>query len=171
MPVEDRRRVGHLRHPFRADKCGDLNDGKPRDAEEIDEPHLVGSRDLGALVLESVARTDFNDGDLPASEIGHVVTPDLKVGPTYSLSPHVGRFGRSRRPDLRVGRLGRSRRPDLRVGVSVAVVGPTFRSGVLRQIQPAGSPPRPILPPGTERPQSIRSPARESGAPFSSPPE
>ena len=37
--------------------------GKPRGAQAVDELDLVGGRDVRALVLQPVARSDFDDGD------------------------------------------------------------------------------------------------------------
>ena len=66
---EDLGGVRHLRHPFRADERRHLDDRQVRGAQPVDERDLVGRRHRDALVLQAVARSDFDDGDPAPAEI------------------------------------------------------------------------------------------------------
>ena len=51
----------HLRDPFRTDEAACLDGRHTRAAESVDELDLDGGRDDGLLVLQPIARPDFND--------------------------------------------------------------------------------------------------------------
>ena len=53
--------VGHLRHPLRADERRHFDHRQARRAQAVDERDLVGGRHERALVLQPVARPDFDD--------------------------------------------------------------------------------------------------------------
>jgi hypothetical protein len=56
------RRIGHLRHPFRADERGHFDHRQIRGAQAIDERDLVRGRHRDVLVLQAVARPHFDNG-------------------------------------------------------------------------------------------------------------
>src|ERR1700744_620095 len=53
--------IGELRHPLRADETGRLDRGQSRGGEPVDKLDLHRGGEHGLLVLQAVARTDFND--------------------------------------------------------------------------------------------------------------
>ena len=56
-------RIRHLRHPLRADERRHLDHRQAGRGQQIDERDLVRRGDRGGLVLQAVARADFDDGD------------------------------------------------------------------------------------------------------------
>ena len=65
--------VGHLRHPLRADERRHFHHRQPGKRKPVHERDLVGRRDRGLLVLQAVARADFDDGDAAGSHGGVMV--------------------------------------------------------------------------------------------------
>src|SRR5690625_2795293 len=57
------RGVGHLRNPGRIDEAGGLDGAQAGTAEPVDQLDLGPRRHDGALVLQAVARADFDDAD------------------------------------------------------------------------------------------------------------
>ena len=55
--------VGQLRYPLRADETGCLDGAKTASAEAIDQRDLVARRDQRLLVLQPIARADFDQAD------------------------------------------------------------------------------------------------------------
>ena len=75
MPAKTSRGVRHLRHPFRADERRHLDHRQVRGGQAVDELDLVGRRHQRLLVLQAVARADFDDGDAAWPCGRHARTP------------------------------------------------------------------------------------------------
>ena len=75
--------VGHPRHPGRVHEAGDLGPGHAGVDGPTYELDLLGRGQLGVVVLQAVARSDLDDGD-----VGHVDTSLLRLGSDL----HHGRF-------------------------------------------------------------------------------
>ena len=56
--------IGHLRHPFRADEAGDLDVRQAGLLQPLHQLDLVGGGHRLRLVLQAVARTDLDQGDV-----------------------------------------------------------------------------------------------------------
>ena len=109
--------VRHLRHPFRADERRDFDDGQAGGAQPVDELDLVGGRDGDALVLQAVARPDFDDGDVAS---GH--------SPRNGHSFATARPASSRLHELALAAVHRrhdARRPARESGSSIFIASST----------------------------------------------
>ena len=73
---EDVGRVGHLRHPFRADEGRHLDHRVAGLGEPVHERDLVGRRNERRLVLQAVAGADFDD---PRRATGRVLIRDPRA--------------------------------------------------------------------------------------------
>jgi hypothetical protein len=67
------RGIRELRHPFRADEGGDLDDGRSGGGQPIDQLDLVGGRHECLLVLQPVAGTNFHHRDPAMGKWGNGV--------------------------------------------------------------------------------------------------
>ena len=88
--ANDLGRVGHLRHPARADERRHLDRREAGGGQPVDERDLVGGGDRRVLVLQAVARPDLDDPDVgsrrgsagAAHAISRRPTPGCTSSPT-----------------------------------------------------------------------------------------
>jgi hypothetical protein len=80
------RRIGHLRHPFRADEAGRLDHRQARRGQPLDQFDLDRRGDARGFVLQTIARPNLDDADFivhPGHD-GAIPGPDSSNKRPYS---------------------------------------------------------------------------------------
>lgn len=93
--------AGHLRHPLGRDEAADLDVFETGGAQVVDQTHLVGDADRLFLVLQAVARADFDQADVLGQGNGgclHLRFPCRAVGSVTPVGGGLDRRGEFIRP-------------------------------------------------------------------------